>query len=141
MLRALFALVLLFGLSGSVTAGSLNDSDRSEFRRIISEQIEAFRADDGDRAYSLAAPTIHRLFPTPEIFMQMVRQGYKPVYRPQKFDFGETGDDSLGRPSQRVTIVGPDGKTYEALYSMEQQPDGSWRIFGCTLLNMPGLDA
>ena len=44
-------------------------------------------------------------------------------------------------PAQKMLVVGPDGKTYEALYSMEKQPDGTWRISGCTLLEIPGLDA
>jgi hypothetical protein len=47
----------------------------------------------------------------------------------------------MGRPAQKMLVVGPDGKTYEALYSMEKQPDGTWRISGCTLLEIPGLDA
>ncbi len=141
MLRALVFALLVFWLPVSAHAQSVSDADRSEFQRIITEQIEAFRADDGARAYGFAAPLIHRLFPSPETFMQMVRQGYKPVYRPQRFSFGATGGDPLGRPSQRVVIAGPDGKTYEALYTMERQPDGTWRISGCTLLEIPGLDA
>ena len=68
--------------------------------------------------------------------MRMVRQGYMPVYRPQSFRFGEAAVDPLGRPTQRVTIVGPDGKTYEALYSMQRQSDGSWRY-----ALVEGLDA
>ncbi len=141
MLRTIFVLVLLFIAPAASLGGPISDTDRAEFQRIISGQIEAFRADDGARAYSYAAPNIHQIFPTPDIFMQMVKRGYQPVYRPQSFHFGQVGDDPLGRPSQRVTIVGPDGKTYEALYSMERQPDSTWLIQGCTLLEVPGLDA
>jgi hypothetical protein len=141
MLRAiLFTLLLLIAPQASL-GGPVSDADQTEFKRIISGQIDAFRADDGARAYSYAAPNIRQIFPTPDIFMQMVKQGYKPVYRPRSFKFGQAGDDPYGRPSQRVTLVGPDGKTYEALYSMERQPDGTWRIQGCTLLQVPGLDA
>jgi hypothetical protein len=32
-----------------------------------------------------------------------------------------------------VLLVGPDGKPVMALYAMERQPDGSWRIDGCML--------
>ena len=141
MLRALVLALLVLWLPAGAHAQSVSDADRSEFQRIITEQIEAFRADDGDRAYGFAAPLIHRIFPSPETFMQMVRQGYQPVYRPQSFSFGATGGDPQGRPSQRVVIIGPDGKTYEARYAMERQPDGTWRIAGCTLLEIPGLDA
>ena len=141
MLRALLVTLFLLIAPSASHAETVSDADRAEFQRIISEQIEAFRADDGAKAYGHAAPNLHVIFPNAEIFMQMVKRGYQPVYRPQSFRFGETGDDPLGRPSQRVTVIGPDGKTYEALYSMERQPDGSWRIQGCTLLEVPGLDA
>jgi hypothetical protein len=141
MLRVLLAVLLLLIAPVTAGAGPVSDADRAEFQRIITGQIDAFRADDGARAYSYAAPSIRRLFSSPDIFMRMVRQGYQPVYRPQSFRFGEAALDPLGRPAQRVTVVGPDGKTYEALYSMERQPDGSWRIDGCTLLEFPGVDA
>ncbi len=141
MLRFILAVLLLMAAPATSGAGPVNDADRAEFQRIISEQIAAFRADDGPRAFSYAAPSIKRIFSSPDIFMQMVRQGYMPVYRPQSFRFGEAALDPLGRPAQRVTIVGPNGKTYDALYSMERQPDGSWRINGCTLVEIPGVDA
>lgn len=141
MLRFILAVLLLMAAPVTAGAGPVSDADRAAFQSIITGQIDAFRADDGPRAYSYAAPSIKRIFSSPDIFMQMVRQGYMPVYRPQSFRFGETALDPLGRPVQRVTIVGPNGKTYEALYSMERQPDGSWRINGCTLVEIPGVDA
>jgi hypothetical protein len=73
--------------------------------------------------------------------MSMVKRGYPQVYRPQSFNFTEALIDPMGRPAQKMLVVGPDGKTYEALYSMEKQPDGTWRISGCSLLEIPGLDA
>ena len=53
---------------------------------------------------------------------------------------GQNGD-YVELATTTATITGPDGKTYEALYSMERQADGTWRINGCTLLPAPGLDA
>jgi hypothetical protein len=35
-------------------------------------------------------------------------------------------------------VIGPDGQPALALYAMERQPDGSWRIAGCTLTRPPG---
>jgi hypothetical protein len=141
MFRGFLVLIAAIMLALPAGAQTPSQADRAEFQRIITEQIAAFRADDGETAYGFAAPTIRRLFPTPDVFMRMVRQGYRPVYRPQSFRFGDAALDPLGRPAQRVTIVGPDGKTYDALYSMERQPDGSWRIDGCTLIEIPGVDA
>ena len=102
-------------------------------------QIEAFRAEDGARAYGYAAPMIKQIFPNPDVFMNMVRQGYQPVYRPQSFTFGEAGFSASGRPIQKVTVVGPDGITYEAIYTMERQPDGTWQISGCAIVRAPDL--
>ena len=140
MLRTLLVLAALLVLPAASRADDIAAADRAEFQRIITDQIEAFRADDGARAYSHAAPNIKLIFPTPEVFMSMVKQGYMPVYRPKSFKFSATAIGPNGGPTQRVTIVGPDGKTYEALYSMERQPDGTWRINGCALLEVPGLD-
>ena len=141
MLRPIFAIVLWGFMSVASLADSISATDKAEFQRIITAQITAFRADDGPAAYDFAAPVVRNIFPTPEIFMAMVKQGYPQVYRPQSFNFTEALIDPMGRPSQKMIVVGPDGKSYIALYSMEKQPDGTWRISGCTLLEIPGLDA
>jgi hypothetical protein len=141
MLRSVLMIVLLAFMSVAAFAQSISATEKTEFQRIIAAQISAFRADDGPTAYSFAAPVVRKIFPTPEIFMSMVKRGYGPVYRPQSFNFTEALIDPMGRPAQKMLVVGPDGKTYEALYSMEKQPDGTWRISGCTLLEIPGLDA
>ena len=141
MLRSILAIVLWGFMSAASLADSISATDKAEFQRIITAQITAFRADDGPAAYDFAAPVVRNIFPTPEIFMAMVKQGYPQVYRPQSFNFTEALIDPMGRPAQKMTVVGPDGKAYIALYSMEKQPDGTWRISGCTLLEIPGLDA
>ncbi len=141
MLRSVLAVVLWALMSMGCFAQTISETEKSEFQRIIAAQISAFRADDGPTAYNYAAPVVRNIFPTPEIFMSMVKRGYPQVYRPQSFNFTEALIDPLGRPAQKMLVVGPDGKTYEALYSMEKQPDGTWRISGCTLLEIPGLDA
>lgn len=141
MLRPIFAIVLWGFMSVASLADSISAADKAEFQRIITAQITAFRADDGPAAYGFAAPVVKNIFPTPEIFMAMVKQGYPQVYRPQSFDFTETLIDPKGRHAQKMTVIGPDGKTYVALYSMEKQADGTWRISGCTMLEIPGLDA
>ncbi len=141
MLRSILAVLLWGFISVAAFAQSISETEKTEFQRIITAQISAFRADDGPTAYSFAAPVVRNVFPTPEIFMSMVKRGYPQVYRPQAFNFTEALIDPLGRPAQKMLVVGSDGKTYEALYSMEKQPDGTWRISGCTLLEIPGLDA
>ena len=134
-------IVLLVTMTLPLRADSLSAQDEARFRDVIADQIAAFRSDDGPRAYSHAAPAIRQIFPDADRFMAMVRQGYQPVYRPQSFSFGKAGLSATGRPIQRVIIVGPDGPTYEAIYTMERQPDGSWQINGCALVRSPGTSA
>ena len=122
-------------------AESLSEQDKAAIQAVITSQIEAFRAENGPAAYSHASPAIRQIFPNPDVFMNMVRQGYQPVYRPQSFRFGDAGFSASGRPVQKVTVVGPDGITYEAIYTMEQQPDGSWQISGCAIVRAPDLGA
>ncbi|HZP99205.1 MAG TPA: DUF4864 domain-containing protein [Reyranella sp.] len=107
-------------------------ADRQAIRDVIQRQVDAFRRDDGEAAFALASPEIQRLFGTSEIFMDMVRQGYRPVYRPRVFDFA--GIVSLnGQPTQTVHVIGPDGRPVTAYHPMRQLPDGTWRVDGCFL--------
>jgi Domain of unknown function (DUF4864) len=57
----------------------------------------------------------------------MVRNNYAPVYRHRTFDFGEARV-SDGTIAQRVHIADADGIPWEALYTLELQPDGSVKI-------------
>jgi hypothetical protein len=138
---ALFAVLLAFCVPSSGSAQSPGAADTVEFQRIISGQISALNADDGPAAYAFAAPLIQQIFPTPDAFMAMVRKGYQPVYRQKSYDFAKTGTDSAGRPNQFVDIIDANGKAWTAVYTFERQPDGSWKISGCMLVEAPGVDA
>jgi len=132
------AIVLALGLvSGGVARAGVSDADRAEIRTIIENQIAAFRRDDGQTAYSYASPTIQGLFPTVDRFMAMVRDGYQPVYRPRSVVFGQVVETARG-PEQRVYLTGPDGRSWVAIYALERQPDGTWKINGCTLVEDGG---
>jgi ketosteroid isomerase-like protein len=138
-LRLLMTLLLaIFLFAPELRAQQVAPADAEQFQRIISDQIAAFRADDSLAAYSYAAPAIKRIFPSPEIFMDMVRQGYRPVYRPRRFEFGDVTEELQGRPTQQVTIIDENGKAWSALYVFERQPDGSWKIIGCSLVQSAG---
>lgn len=139
----LFALGLLalIAYPGFLSAQAVSEAEAQEFQRIITDQLGAFNADDGAAAYGFAAPAIKRLFPSPEIFMSMVKKGYPPIYRRQSYTFGRIGNEMGGAPTQHVTIIDANGKAWTALYAMERQPDGSWKIVGCQLVEAPAADA
>jgi len=129
----LVALVVAgFAFTGAARAESLGEGDRATIKSLITGQIEAFQRDDGPAAYGFASPTIHSYFPSVDAFMAMVKSGYQPVYRPQSVTFGQIVETDRG-VLQQVFVTGPDGKNYVAIYSMERQPDGTWKINGCSL--------
>jgi parvulin-like peptidyl-prolyl isomerase len=129
-MRALI-LTLAFLMSLVAPAGAADDVATAQ--TIIRSQVDAFGRDDAATAYSYAAPAIRSIFPQADIFLGMVQQRYAPVYRHKSFEFGEA-QVSGGKIAQRVHIIDADGEAWEALYTLEQQPDGSVKITGCVLL-------
>ena len=128
-MRALVLLVVfLIGLGSPAFA-----DDVAAAQSVIRAQEQAFGRDDAAAAYSHAAPAIQQIFPQADIFLQMVQQAYPPVYRHKSFEFGEARAAG-GQIAQRVHIVDDNGEAWEALYTLEQQPDGSLKITGCSLL-------
>jgi Domain of unknown function (DUF4864) len=125
--------VLLLAALLSLSAPAFAADDTADAQSVIRAQEQAFGQDDAAAAYSYAAPEIKQIFPEASIFMSMVRNGYAPVYRHRSFEFGEA-QAADGRIAQRVHIIDADGEGWEALYTLERQPDGSLKITGCSLL-------
>jgi len=131
-MRSLLILIAItIGLASPLRAAD----DVAAAQRIISSQAEALARDDAVTAYSFAAPDIQSIFPDPDSFMDMVRNAYTPIYRHRSFEFTES-NMSDGTIEQKVHIVDADGVPWDALYTLEPQPDGSLKISGCMLLKV-----
>lgn len=113
-------------------------ADKAAIVAVIQDQLAAFHADDGNRAFSHASPGIRAMFGQADTFMSMVRQGYPPVYRSRSVDFRSLSFEQGGWV-QRVYMVGPKGRAIIARYRMERQPDGSWKINGVSIEQAPDL--
>jgi hypothetical protein len=113
----------------------LSGPDAAAVREVIEAQLDAFKRDDAQRAFSYAAPGIRQMFGTAENFVQMVRTSYPVVYRPRtvQFERFEVVDDEVFQP---VRLTDAQGQAWLALYAMERQPDGTWRINGCQLARL-----
>jgi uncharacterized protein DUF4864 len=135
MARLILALCLLLGVTAA-RAEDLAPADRAAIAGVISDQIAAFRVDDAARAFAYASPAIQAKFGTAERFLEMVRSGYAPVYQAEDLAFGEIAVEN-GVPVQAVEIHTLDGEGVLALYFMERQPDGSWRINGVVMTALP----
>jgi hypothetical protein len=110
----------------------LSGPEAAAVREVIEAQLDAFKRDDAQRAFSFASPRIREQFATAEDFLRMVRRSYPVVYRPHsvQFEAFKVIDDQVFQP---VRMFDADGQAWIALYGMERQPDGSWRIDGCQL--------
>jgi hypothetical protein len=137
--RALPAAAILLLLAAPARAEDpVSRADQTAIQGVITSQMDAFRHDDGSKAFSFASPQLQTMFGSPGSFMGLVRRAYQPVYRPRSYSFGDTyaeGDAVI----QEVALIGPDGLPHLALYTMEHEPDGSWKIAGCQLIERPTL--
>jgi hypothetical protein len=107
--------------------------DVAAARQVISQQIEAFRQDDAPTAYSHAAPTVQAMFPTPAVFMEMVRRGYPAVYRATRYSFDPAKPHPGSGLLQPVRLEWNGGSPMIAIYLLDRQANGDWKIEGVVL--------
>lgn len=108
-------------------------------QNTISSQIDAFLADDFERAFTYAAPSIQGLFGSAERFEMMVRNGYPMVHRPADLQFLDLREIA-GRLWQRVQVQDQNGTFHYLDYAMVQTENG-WQIAGVQLLPAPDVSA
>ena len=109
----------------------LSAAEWSAIKKVISQQLAALRAGDGERAFGYASPGIRAQFGDARKFMTMVRTGYSPLLDARYTEFlqGAVIDGVIVQP---LRLIAPDNTVLVALYTMEKQK-GVWRISGCQL--------
>ncbi len=137
--RRMLVLVALT-LSNTVAhaADKLTPADRQAIEQTIRSQLEAFGREDADRAFNFASPDIQRMFRSSDAFLQMVREHYEPVYRAGGVHFVKL-DTVDGQWIQTVQIVDDEGRVWRALFTMRRQPDKSWKVGGCQLVQTSAI--
>ena len=130
--RFLAALALLLLPPLAFAQNGVSGEDALEIRAVIHRQIEAFMRDDAKSAFALAAPSVQKMFGTPEKFLDVIRAAYRAVYRPASVAFVrmQVVDDSV---VQQLRVTDGSGRVWDAYYAMQRQQDGSWRASGCYL--------
>lgn len=136
MRRILLAAIVAGGLAGPLPA---QDAAGGAIADVISRQLQAFETDDFATAFGFASPMIREMFRTPEIFGQMVRQGYPMVYRPGDVRFLDLRDEG-GSKWQSVMIRDAEGRVHMLEYEMIETPDG-WQIDGVRFIRAPEVGA
>jgi uncharacterized protein DUF4864 len=131
--HALVLLAMLLPAWGQGAHAAVTSADLTEIRAVIHRQIDAFRRDDAPGAFALVSPGVQHSFGTPERFLDVVRMAYRAVYRPANVAFLDLmvmGGDVV----QQVQLTDRAGGVWVAYFSMQRQPDASWRTHGCHLV-------
>jgi len=112
-------------------------ADWNAMRKVIQAQLDAFRADAGERAFSYAAPGIREQFKTAENFMRMVKTSYPAVYRPASVAFIDTVVED-GVPLQMVQFSdGAGGRSAAAGWFRERRFRPDFGVVGVGLEKLP----
>lgn len=119
-------------------AAPLAEADVRAVRQVVQAQLDAFAADDAERAFSYASASIQTQFGDATTFMAMVRSGYPMVVRPAAVAFylPQADDATPGAPAsvrQEAQLRDRDGRQWIATYLLERQPGNGWRIGGCVM--------
>lgn len=134
--RFLWGFLVVAALAASASAApdeGVSATDASAVRGVVQAQLDAFAADDAQRAFSYAGPGIREMFGTPDRFLAMVRTRYPVVYRPSSVAFlvpEALGDEVI----QGVHLTDERGRLWLALYRLQRQGAAGWRINGCQLV-------
>jgi hypothetical protein len=129
---ALFA-VAPRGRSAPTAGGStLPAAEWKAIKKVIGDQRAALVAGDAAKAFTHAAPGIRAQFGSPENFLAMVQTAYVPLVTARYTEFLE-GAVIDGNVIQPLRLVAPDNTVQVALYTMQKQKDGRWKISGCVL--------
>lgn len=133
MTRAAILLALaLLATPAAAQDAAVSPSERAAIRGVITRQIDAFRHDDAPAAFAFASPGLQAMFGSADNFMAMVRRSYQPVYHPRDLAFTDLSRQD-GVVTQQVELTGPDGDDALAIYTLEPDGQGGWRITGCYL--------
>src|SRR6185369_13467535 len=108
------------------------DAEWRAIKGTIGEQLAALKAGNAGKAFAQASPSIRQQFGTAANFISMVRAAYGAMIAARYTEFLE-GAIIAGNVIQPLRLVAPDNSVQVALYTMQRQPDGRWKISGCVL--------
>jgi multidrug efflux pump subunit AcrA (membrane-fusion protein) len=106
---------------------------------VVMRQLEAFRRDDFDTAFTFASAEIRQLFDRAR-FEQMVRTGYPEIARSASAVVDGVQPGDAGQLYLFVRVRGANGRSVEAVYEMVLE-DGRWHINGVITRPDPGEKA
>jgi len=134
---SLFLLLLISAVNGAA-AEAMHPSDVQAIRIVIQSQLDAFEEDDAVKAFDLAAASTRVQLGDAENFLRLIKEKYPPIYRHRLavFSAPEMVD---GYALQIVRLTDRDNLVWLAVYRMQRETDGNWKIEGCRLLETTSI--
>jgi hypothetical protein len=129
---ALALTALITGAPAPAAAEAPLAQDWTAIRGVIETQLAALKRDDARGAFAFATRALRQQFGNPDKFMQMVHAGYAPLLDARYTEFLD-GAVIDGMTIQPLRLVLPDNTVLVALYQMQKEGDGRWRVAGCML--------
>lgn len=122
----------------AVAAAPLQSSDIKAIQVAVQAQLDAFAQDDGDAAFGLSSTDTRTRFGSPDNFLRVVKKHYTPIYRHVRASFSapEIVD---GAVYQMVDLTDENSRVWIAVYRMERDDAGLWKIDGCQLHETGGI--
>ena len=99
---------------------------------MIAAQREALVRGAQDEAFAFATPAIRQRYGDAETFMRMVRESYRALVEARYAEFLD-GAVIAGDVVQPLRLVLHDGTVLVAIYGMQREADGRWRISACVI--------
>jgi phosphate-selective porin len=122
----LVGVLALLGCAGSAGAQAAKADPKTAAVPVM-KQLEAFRRDDFETAFTFASGAIRAQFDRPS-FETMVRRGYPEIARSAFAAVVKAELESEGVAYVTVKIRGANGQSIEALYELTWEDD--WKISG-----------
>jgi hypothetical protein len=127
--RITFAIsVVLVVVVVRVHGGAAQDDEAGAAERVVMRQLEAFRADDYDTAYTFAATVIRQAFDR-AAFERMVRIGYPEIASSAHAVVIKHETTVDERRYLTLRVLGTSGTRIVAIYEMVRE-GADWRISG-----------
>lgn len=135
---------LLFGLGTSGWAGGaaveedISAADAIAIHTVVQTQFDAFAQDDAVGAFELASLDTRTKVGSPDKFLHLVKKHYNPLYRHEMAVFSPP-EVIEGETIQVVRVTTRDSHVWLAVYRMQREQDGSWKIDSCHLLETTSI--
>jgi hypothetical protein len=124
--------------AASVAAAPLQSSDIKAIQVAVQAQLDAFAQDDGDAAFGLSSTDTRSRFGSPDNFLRVVKKHYTPIYRHSRANFSAP-EIIEGEVYQMVDLIDENSRVWIAVYRMERDDAGLWKIDGCQLHETGGI--